>query len=144
MQILLVEDSQNDASLMTDFLAEEKNAPAVQWVPDGQEALDYIAQQGKYRNMQRPDVILLDLAMPRLGGYETLKVLKQNSFYSDIPVIILTTSYNPVDKKNCMSLGADGFFSKPSNLQGYEELTQTLMQSEFPRVISQADGIFKQ
>lgn len=134
MHILLVEDSRDDASLLTDFLAEEKDAPHVQWVSDGQEALAYVAQTGKYEGALKPDVILLDLGMPRFGGYETLRELKQLSAYADIPVIVITTSHNPADYENCLGLGANGFFSKPSNLQGYEDLVQKLMHSEFPRL----------
>jgi CheY-like chemotaxis protein len=138
MHILLVEDSRDDASLLADFLAEERNAPDVHWVTDGKQALDYLAQQGKYQNAKRPDVILMDLAMPRFGGYEALKELKQTPPYSDIPVIVLTTSHNPVDYTNCLRLGASGFFSKPFNLQGYEDLVQKLMNSEFPRLTQPA------
>jgi CheY-like chemotaxis protein len=138
MHILLVEDSRDDASLLIDFLAEEQNAPGISWVIDGHEALQYVAQTGKHKEAIRPDVILLDLAMPRLGGYETLKELKKTGPYSDIPVIIITTSYNPVDHKNCLGFGARAFFSKPSNLQGYEDMVQRLTQSEFPRLVAAA------
>lgn len=135
MRILLVEDSNADASLLKDFLAEEQDAPEIHWVTDGTEALEYLAKQGKYEGAQRPDVILLDLAMPRLGGYEMLKELKQKEHFADIPVIVLTTSYNPKDHHNCIGLGAHAFFSKPSDLQGYENLVQQWMQSEFRRLM---------
>lgn len=135
MHILLVEDSHDDASLLNEFLAEEPNAPEMHWVADGREALDFVYQTGKYRYAPRPDVILLDLALPRFSGYEALKELKLNPFYSQIPVIVITTSYNPADRSNCMMLGADAYFSKPSNLQGYEDLVQQLMNTEFPRVM---------
>jgi CheY-like chemotaxis protein len=134
MKIVLVEDSSGDATLISEFFSEEKNAPHIEWVTDGREALDYVFRQGKYAQAAKPDVILLDLALPRVSGYEALRQLKNQSPYSDIPVIVLTTSYNPVDQKNCMGLGADGYYSKPSSLQGYEDLVQTLIHSEFPRL----------
>jgi len=134
MHILLVDDSRDDASLIRDFLAEEKEAPEVQWVTDGREALSYIAQEGKYIDAKRPDIILLDLAMPRFGGYEMLKELRQIGPYATIPVIVLSTSHSPTDYNNCLELGANGFFSKPSTLQGYEDLVQHLMGFEFPRL----------
>jgi CheY-like chemotaxis protein len=133
MHVLLIEDSRDDATLMIDFLAEEKG-PKIAWVKDGVEALDYVFQRGSYEQVPRPDIILLDLALPRLSGYEALYELKHHPASQSIPVIILTTSYNPVDFNNCIRAGADAFFSKPSNLQGYEDLVQQLIYLEFPRL----------
>lgn len=136
MGILLVEDNVSDATLLKEFLSEEKYVPEVYWVQDGQQALDFILQRGNYENAPLPDLIILDLALPRISGYEVLRLLKhQFSKHSTIPIIILTTSTNPADTKSCLHLGADAFFSKPMNLQGYDELIQTLTVFEFPRLM---------
>jgi CheY-like chemotaxis protein len=134
MHILLVEDSREDASLFTDFLAEEMNAPDVYWVASGKEALDYLAQRGKYATARRPDIILLDIFMPHFDGPETLRELKKIPQCSDMPVLILSGSNSLKDYNNCLGLGANGFIQKPYNLQGYEDLVRRLLNTEFPRL----------
>jgi CheY-like chemotaxis protein len=130
MHILLVEDSRSDASIIMDFIAEEENPPTVSWAMNGQEALDYLYQYGQYKEAKKPDMILLDLALPTMGGYEFLEALQYSGFAS-IPIIILTTSDNPADAKNCKKLGAKEFFSKPYDLQGYVDLVQQMMSPAF-------------
>lgn len=136
MQILLVEDNPADMCLLKDLFEETGSDCALQWVTDGYEALDYVYHRNGYDNAKRPDVILLDLGLPRIDGYDVLKELKKTTDYATIPIIILTTSRNPLDRSQCERLGADGFLSKPYNLKGYEQLVQQLVNMEIPRVIS--------
>src|SRR5687767_4777264 len=107
VNILLVEDNSADAYLLSEGFAKTKNAPAVHWVQDGYQALDYVFKRKEYQNAARPDMILLDRNMPRINGFEVLKELKKNSALSTIPVIILTTSRDPLDHSQCKALGAD-------------------------------------
>ena len=118
-----------DAALLTEFLTERQDAPEIFWVSDGKSALDYVFRKGKYEQANRPDVILLDLGLPRISGYSALKELKHTPSFADIPIIILTTSRNPLDRSQCSALGADAFFSKPTNLQGYDALVKQLLEN---------------
>lgn len=138
--VLLVEDNSADARLMTDFLSEKKTPSRLEWVTDGYQALDYVFQQNKFESARRPDVIVLDLGLPRISGYEVLKQIKRDPRYKDIPVIVLSTSSNPVDRVQCMALGADGFYSKPYNLKGYEDLIEQFVKVDFPKLIGRDFG----
>jgi CheY-like chemotaxis protein len=135
MNILLVEDNPADMRMLKDLLEEKPSSPVLNWVTDGYEALDYVCQRNEYREVTRPDVILLDLGLPRISGYDVLKKLKEEPTYAGIPIIILTTSRNPFDRSQCEALGADVFVSKPHSLKGYEALVQQLISQEFPRLM---------
>lgn len=137
MNILLVEDNKADAFLLMEFF-EQHHAPTVDWVADGKDAIDFVAKAGQYANAKRPDVILLDLGLPRISGYEALKQLKQDPAHASIPIVVLTTSCNPLDAEQCKELGANAFFSKPRNLKGYEDLTHQLLDAELPRLMNAA------
>src|SRR5690606_9449816 len=97
------------------------------WVTNGHDALDYVYSRNDYSGAETPDVILLDLGLPRITGYDVLKQLKQNPAFANIPVLIFSTSCNPLDCSQCEALGADGYISKPNNLKGYEELANKLL-----------------
>ena len=120
MKILLVEDNPADATLLMELLREKSQALEIEWVTDGSEAMEHIAKD----NSQ--DLILLDLSLPRISGYEVLRCIKKSDSWRQIPVIILSTSSNPQDMIDCRSLGACGFLSKPSDLQGYEDLAMKM------------------
>lgn len=127
MDILLVEDNSADAYLLTEIFSRQSQASSIHWVSDGYDALDYIMQKEKYQYAMRPDMILLDLNMPRISGYEVLREMKGNASLHDIPVIILTTSRDPLDHTQCKALGADICLSKPHGLKEYEEMVQRVM-----------------
>jgi len=127
MDILLVEDSSADAYLLKEVLARKQYAPEIHWVIDGYRALDYVFQRREYHDAQRPDMIVLDLNLPRITGYEVLKELKSNADFAAIPVIILTTSRDPLDHTQCKTLGADMCLSKPHIIKEYEDMVQRMM-----------------
>jgi CheY-like chemotaxis protein len=134
MHILLVEDNSADAHLLSEIFARKKNAPVIHWVADGFEALDYMFQRKQHQQAVRPDMILLDLNLPRINGYDVLKELKNHPTLANIPVIILTTSRNPLDHSQCKTLGADICFSKPHDLGEYEDMVRRLMSWSFLRL----------
>ena len=109
------------------MFAIQNKAADIHWVHDGYEALEYLLQNDKYAHACRPDLILLDLNMPRISGFEVLKKVKDNSHLASIPVIILTTSRDPLDHTQCKSLGADMCLTKPHALKDYETLVNQLM-----------------
>lgn len=118
--ILLVEDSQVDAHLTRAALEENRFAVSMHHVTDGIEALDYLRQQGQtFENGARPDLILLDLNMPRMNGREFLTAMKADPNLSDIPVVILTTSDVEQDVIASYKLGAAGYVTKPVDLEQF-------------------------
>jgi len=118
--ILLVEDSQVDAHLTRAALEENRFAVSMHHVTDGIEALDYLRQQGQnFTDGLRPDLILLDLNMPRMNGREFLTAMKADPNLSDIPVVILTTSDVEQDVIASYKLGAAGYVTKPVDLEQF-------------------------
>jgi CheY-like chemotaxis protein len=92
----------------------------LRWVKDGQEALDYLLHTGKYRSHEaspRPDLILLDLIMPRKDGLQALEEIKGHPYLQQIPVAVLTSSVREEHKSSGFELGADFFIAKPYSLE---------------------------
>ena len=112
--ILLAEDEAADAHLVKVALSENHILADLQRVVDGREALEYLRREGpRFANAVRPDLILLDLNMPRMDGRKCLEALKQDPELSVIPVVVLTTSEVERDVLASYSLGAAGFITKP-------------------------------
>src|SRR3954452_20222096 len=96
-EILLVEDSPGDVRLTREALREGKIRNHLSVVPDGVEALAFLCHAGRYADAPRPDVLLLDLNLPRMSGREVLAVIKEDNVLRRIPVVILTTSNDEQD-----------------------------------------------
>lgn len=112
--ILLAEDEAADAHLVKLALSENRIDAVVQHLVDGREALEYLRRQGeRFATAIRPDLILLDLNMPRMDGREFLVAIKQDPALRDIPVVVLSTSEVDRDVRDAYRLGAAGFISKP-------------------------------
>ncbi|HRC56136.1 MAG: response regulator [Myxococcales bacterium] len=124
IQILLVEDSASDAELTIDALRSARVLNAVHRVCDGVEALAYLRRQGEYATATRPDLILLDLNLPRMNGYELLEVIKQDDSFALIPVVVLTTSHADRDILRSYQLRANCYVSKPVALQEFLDVVQ--------------------
>jgi CheY-like chemotaxis protein len=91
---------------------------------DGLEALDYVRQRGDFRYAPTPQLILLDLNMPRMDGKEFLMTIKQIEGLRDIPVILLTSSQAQHDIQECYQLNASGYFVKPANLNEFADMAK--------------------
>lgn len=112
--ILLAEDEPADAHLVRTALAENDMLVDLRHVHDGREVLEYLRGQGTFSaDSPSPNLILLDLNMPRMNGHECLALLKQDPDLRDIPVVILTTSGVDHDIADSYRLGAAGFITKP-------------------------------
>jgi len=133
--VLLVEDNPADVTLLEELLEEENCLLALCCTQDGYEALDYLNHRNQYKNVGVPDVILLDLGLPKMNGYEVLERIRSTLHLAKIPVVVLTTSRDPKDKELCMSLGANVFLSKPYDLSGYEALVHQLANVVFPSMV---------
>jgi two-component system, response regulator len=124
VQVLLVEDNETDAELCIRALRKKNLANDLVWLKDGAEALDFIYSQGAHRNRDnadKPNLILLDLRMPKVDGVEVLKELKSDERTKTIPVIILTSSTENPDMEECYRLGANSFVSKPVEFEAFAD-----------------------
>jgi CheY-like chemotaxis protein len=119
--ILLVEDNANDMELTMAALGEHHLANEVVTVRDGQEALDYVFRRGAHagRAEGNPAVILLDLKMPKVDGLEVLRALKADAATRAIPVVVLTSSREEPDLRECYRLGVNAYVVKPVDFQGF-------------------------
>lgn len=113
MEILLVEDNEDDASLAIRALKKQNLANSLVHLKDGQAALDYIMGNIEQSPDHKPRVILLDLKMPKVNGIEVLEKLKADERTHTIPVVILTSSSEDPDIKRCYDLGANSYIVKP-------------------------------
>lgn len=130
--ILLVEDDFGDQKLIKKALENERIKNRVTIVSSGEEALSYmeksLVNKGDY---PRPDLILLDLNMPGMGGKALLKTLKKDDSFKSIPVIVVTTSDDQQDIEDSYSLQASGYLKKPLTLRGFQDMMHNLEEYWF-------------
>lgn len=119
VDILLVEDSPSDADLTEEALGDGKVLNNLHWVQDGVEALAFLHRQGKYVNAPRPDLILLDLNLPKKDGRDVLAEVKVDPSLKLIPVIVLTTSEAERDILKTYELNANCYITKPIDLEQF-------------------------
>jgi len=128
IQILLVEDSPSDAKLTLKALNLAKVANKVFHVEDGMEAMDFLFRRGMYADSPRPDLILLDLNLPKKDGREVLEELKRDASLNTIPVVVLTTSKAEEDVLRSYQLHANCYITKPVNFERFLEVVQSIEQ----------------
>ena len=126
IEILLIEDNPGDARLAREALRDAKVRNNLSWVPDGVEGLAYLRQEGKYSQASRPDLILLDLNLPRKDGRELLSEIKTDEKLRRIPVVILTTSQAEEDVLRAYHLNANCYITKPVDLEQFMKVVQTI------------------
>ncbi|MBD0344881.1 MAG: response regulator [Coleofasciculus sp. Co-bin14] len=126
VEILLVEDDLGDSDLIQEVFEESQFSVTINLVRDGDSAIAYLRQEGEYANATLPDLILLDLNLPPLGGQEVLKAIKSDNYLKHIPVIILTTSDSREDILRSYQLGANSYISKPLGLEEFVEVIRLI------------------
>ena len=129
VDVLLVEDNPDDVALTLHAFKQSRFANRVQVAADGEEALDYIFGQGKYAHLrpaQRPQVVLLDLNLPKVSGLEVLRRIKADERTRSIPVVVLTVSEIFKDFTECERLGAESYLIKPLNFLRLSQITPQL------------------
>ncbi len=131
IEILLVEDSATDVMLAEEALEQAKMRNNLQVVKDGVEAMAFLRKQGKYADMPRPDLILLDLNMPRMDGREVLAEVKADNDLKYIPVVILTTSKAQEDVLKAYGLHANCYISKPVDFEQFTNVVRAIDQFWF-------------
>lgn len=126
IEILLVEDSPGDVRLTREALKEGKVRNNLHTVPDGVEALAFLRREREYSKAPRPDLILLDLNMPKKDGREVLKDIKEDPVLRSIPVVVLTTSKSDEDILKSYDLHANCYIPKPVELDQFITVVQSI------------------
>ena len=129
VQILLVEDNHMDVKLTLDAFNEVGLVNTIDVVKTGQEALDYMFREGKYKDRDKtlqPDIILLDLKLPGIDGHEVLQRIKQTERLKRIPVIILTSSKEEGDLALSYDIGANSCLVKPISFEGFINVARNI------------------
>lgn len=119
IEILLVEDNPGDVRLIQEALRESTRPNTTHVVRDGVEAMAFLRREGQYADAVRPDLVLLDLSLPRKDGREVLAELKEDPDLRCIPVVILTASRDHRDVLNAYGLHANGYVTKPMDLDQF-------------------------
>jgi len=129
IDILLIEDNVNDAELAIRALRKNNVAKRIVHLKDGEEALDFLFGNGQYtgRNIDnKPQVILLDLKMPKVSGLEVLEQIKFNELTKKIPVVMLTSSKEHPDIEKAYLLGANSYIVKPVDFENFIKVVNDL------------------
>ncbi len=124
--VIIAEDDPDDRLLIRDAIHEASERADIHFVNDGAEMLDYLHHRGRFNlssSAPLPELILLDLNMPRKGGMEVLEEIKRDPVLRSIPVVVLTTSRSPEQVSRSYELGGNGYITKPNS---YTELVQVM------------------
>ena len=130
-ELLLVEDSEGDVRLMQEALKQGKFLNHLHVVGDGEEAMQYLRQQGKYAQARRPDLVLLDLNLPRKDGRQVLAEAKGDPALRSIPMLVLTNSKAPQDVEKTYLLGANCYIAKPLDWDQFLGVVRALQEFWF-------------
>lgn len=131
VNILMVEDSEGDARLTEEALKDSKLRIRLDTVVDGVEALEYLRKRGRYAQASTPDLILLDLNLPRVGGMEVLQEVKADQALRDIPVVVMTSSRAEQDILRSYKLQASCYITKPIDLEQFSNIVRSIDQFWF-------------
>ncbi len=131
IEILLVEDDEGDIELTLEAFNRSKVALNVNVVRDGMEAMDYLRQSGAFEKAITPDLMLLDLNLPRKDGREVLADMQKDNYLKQIPVVVLTTSDADEDILRSYKIGANAYVTKPVGLKGLVKVVNLLEEFWF-------------
>jgi CheY-like chemotaxis protein len=129
--LLIVEDDDNDFLFLQRALEMEKFGAHVQRACDGVEAIEYLSGENDFADREAhpfPNLIVLDLKMPRKNGFEVLAWMRQRAEFGTLPVVVFSSSEEPGDVENAYNLGATGYLVKPSSYLSYSEIVRTLTE----------------
>lgn len=134
VQILIVEDNPADARLVREVMRDSKVLNEIHWVPDGVEALAFLRGQGKYADAPRPNLIFLDLNMPRKDGREVLAEVKADEQLKRIPIVVMTSSQAEEDVARAYDQHANCYVRKPIDFDQFHSVVKTLENFWFATV----------
>ena len=127
LHILLVEDNEGDVILTLDAFEESEIKTKISVAKNGKDALDFLFKRESFKDVEKPDLVLLDLNIPIFSGLEVLKEVKQHPILKKIPIIILTTSSNPIEINKANEYQANSFVTKPIDMT---EILKTILSLE--------------
>jgi len=130
-QVLLVDDNPADVNLAREALVGGRYQSCISDVPDGWEAMAFLRRTGQYANAVRPDLVILDLNLPKKDGKAVLAEAKADSDLRAIPIVVFSTSRALLDIKRSYELGANCYVSKPGNLKDYFLVMQSIEEFWF-------------
>lgn len=131
IEVLLVEDNPADADLTREALESSKLVLNLSVVVDGEECIEFLRRAGRHAGAPRPDLILLDLNLPRLSGREVLAEIKQDPALRTIPVVVLTSSAAEIDVVQSYHLGANCYITKPVDLNSFMAIVASVNEFWF-------------
>lgn len=134
IRILVVDDDPGDVLMIEEALADSDVEKVIDVVGDGQEAMEFLRRSGRHADAQRPDVILLDLNMPRMDGRQVLGAVKGDEDLRTIPIVVLTTSNADTDIVGSYSLQANAYVTKPIDLDDFNDVVRRIDEF-FGRVV---------
>jgi len=126
VEILLVEDSPADADLMSDALRDGCLNPRIQVVDNGEDAVHFLHRRGEFATASEPDLVLLDLFLPRMNGYEVLADIKQHALLRRIPIVILTSADSEEAIRAAYDLHANCCVTKPADQEQYQHAVRKI------------------
>jgi two-component system, chemotaxis family, response regulator Rcp1 len=130
-QVLLVDDNPADVVLTREALAGGRHQTHISDVPDGEEAVAFLHRAGRYADAVRPDLVILDLNLPKKDGRAVLTDIKADAGLRIIPIVVFSTSRSMLDIAGSYELGANCYISKPGNLEGYFSAVQSIEEFWF-------------
>lgn len=128
MKVLVVEDNPNDVTIVKRAMRKSEVKCELSFARDGEEALNFLYRKGEFEDAPRPDVILLDLNLPKINGLEVLAKIKEDERLRRIPVIVLTISEREEDMVKAYDSGAASYMTKPVDSKDFERLIQTVQE----------------
>ena len=127
-EILLVEDQASDAKLFEHALQQAETRAKLYWVASGEEGLDYLLQRGRFTAASRARLVVSDLSMPGMDGFQFLTQARKNPALATVPIVILSNSRSPEDISQCYRLGANSYITKPMSLETFVATVGTLVR----------------
>jgi two-component system response regulator len=129
ISILVADGDQDDVYLLNELFEQYELINPIHFVPNGVELLEFLQREGKFRNVKkspRPDLILLDLNMPKMDGIVALESIKSNHLLEDIPIVVMTSSKTETDIARSLEYDVDGYIQKPILFKSFSKVIELL------------------
>ena len=126
VNVLLVDDNDDDLLMIQEAMCDNDHMKVLATLRDGHQAIDYLRREGIYAEAPAPDMIFLDINMPKMNGFEVLKAIRSDAQLRHIPVVMVSTSRSDNDVRRSYAEGACSYLSKPSDMKVFREMIEHL------------------